>query len=133
MKKTAQKNIKSPAKASAPANIVKSVLPAKAAPVARPVPQAPAKKPATQTTRTAIAANIDVGFGNALYIRGEGPGLSWDKGLVMDCATDSKWTVTISDAVGPIVFKFLVNDITWCVGTDYSVEPGANITLEPTF
>jgi hypothetical protein len=101
--------------------------------VAKPVQPVPAKKPAAQTTRTTIMAKIDVGFGNALYIRGEGPGLSWDKGLVMDCVEDAQWIVTISDAVGPVVFKFLVNDITWCVGTDYSVESGASITLEPTF
>jgi hypothetical protein len=101
--------------------------------VAKPVQPVPVKKPAAQNTRTKITAKIDVGFGNALYIRGEGPGLSWDTGLVMDCAADAQWTVTISDAVAPVVFKFLVNDITWCVGTDYSVEPGASITLEPTF
>jgi hypothetical protein len=109
------------------------VVAAPAAIVAKPVQPVPVKKPAAQNTRTKIAANIDVGFGNALYIRGEGPGLSWDKGLVMDCAADAEWAVTISDAVAPVVFKFLVNDITWCVGTDYSVEPGASITLEPTF
>jgi hypothetical protein len=109
------------------------VLDAPVVEVAKPVQQVPAKKPAAQTTRTTIVAKIDVGFGNALYIRGEGPGLSWDRGLVMDCVSDAQWIVTISDSVGPIVFKFLVNDVTWCVGTDYSVEPGANITLEPTF
>jgi hypothetical protein len=59
--------------------------------------------------------------------------LSWDKGLVLDCVSDSQWAVTISDAVAPIVFKLLVNDITWSSGTDYSVEPGASLTLEPTF
>jgi hypothetical protein len=117
------------------ANIAKpeKAVAAPVAEVVKPVQPAPAKKPAAQTTRTTIEARIDVGFGNALYIRGEGPGLSWDKGLVMDCVADAQWIVTISDAVGPIVFKFLVNDVTWCVGTDYSVESGASITLEPTF
>jgi hypothetical protein len=132
MKKIASKATKVAAKppVSAPTPAAKPV-PVVAA--TKPVLNAPAKKPATQTTRTTIVANINVGFGNALYIRGEGPGLSWDKGLVMDCASDAQWAVTISDASGPVVFKFLVNDITWCVGTDYSVAPGASITLEPTF
>src|SRR5690606_12500637 len=35
---------------------------------------------------TVIVAKIDVGFGNALYLRGDGPGLSWSKGVPMDCA-----------------------------------------------
>jgi hypothetical protein len=135
MKKIAPK--KTVAKTAAPA--AKLVAPApvapkfQMAPVAKPAPQAPSKKPAAQTTRTVITANVDVGFGNALYIRGEGPGLSWDKGLVMDCASDAQWTVTLSDAIGPVVFKFLVNDITWCVGADYSVAPGAKVTFEPAF
>ena len=93
----------------------------------------PAKKPAVKTTRTTITANIDVGFGNAIYVRGDVPGLSWDKGLVMDCAADDKWTITISDAVAPIVFKLLLNDLIWCVGNDFTVEPGGSIAIEPTF
>jgi len=32
-----------------------------------------------------------------------------------------------------VVFKLLVNDITWSSGTDLLVEPGASLTLEPTF
>jgi hypothetical protein len=118
----------------APAPVTTPVAaPAIAAAFVKPAEVAPVKKPAVRTTRTSIVAKIDIGFGNALYIRGEGPGLSWDKGLVMDCVADSEWTATISDALSPIVFKFLVNDITWCAGNDYSVEPGGSITIEPTF
>jgi hypothetical protein len=116
MKKTTTKNTKGPKAAAA-----------------RPARKAPAKKPAVKTTRTTITAQIDVGFGNALYIRGEGPGLSWDKGLVMDCVADDQWIITISDATMPVVFKLLLNDITWCVGNDYVVEPGGSIALVPVF
>lgn len=116
MKKTTTKNTKG-AKAAA----------------AKPVRKAPAKKPAVKTTRATITAQIDVGFGNALYIRGEGPGLSWDKGLVMDCVADDQWIITISDATVPVVFKFLLNDITWCVGNDFVVEPGGSAVLVPAF
>jgi hypothetical protein len=95
--------------------------------------KAPAKKPAAKTTSTKITAQFDVGFGNTLYIRGEGPGLSWDRGLAMDCVADDEWTITISDATVPVVFKFLLNDITWCVGNDYVVEPGGSIAVVPSF
>jgi hypothetical protein len=100
---------------------------------AKPVRKAPAKKPAIKTTSTTITAKIDVGFGNAIYVRGDGPGLSWDKGLVMDCVADDEWSITISDAVKPVVFKLLMNDLTWCAGNDYLVEPGGSIAIEPTF
>ena len=95
--------------------------------------KAPAKKPAARTTSTKITAQFDVGFGNTLYIRGEGPGLSWDRGLAMDCVADDEWTISISDATVPIVFKFLLNDITWCAGNDYGVEPGGSVTVVPAF
>ncbi len=134
--KAASAPVAAPVVAPAPVEtpvVAPAATPAIEAAVVKPVEAAPAKKPAVKTTRTIIVAKIDVGFGNALYVRGEGPGLSWDKGLVMDCVADSEWTVTISDALAPIVFKFLVNDITWCAGNDYVVEPGGSITIEPTF
>ena len=118
-------NVKTPKTTKAPA--------APRRPAAKPVQKAPAKKAAIKTTITTITAKIDVGFGNAIYVRGDGPGLSWDKGLVMDCAADDEWTITISDAVKPVVFKLLMNDLTWCAGNDYLVEPGGKITIEPTF
>jgi len=114
---------------------IKSTKPAKAAAAppggaARP---APAKKPAAKTTATKITAKFDVGFGNTLYVRGEGPGLSWDRGLPMDCVADDEWTITLSDATVPVVFKFLLNDITWCVGNDFTVEPGGTAEVVPVF
>jgi hypothetical protein len=122
--------------------VKKSTPPAARAPVAAPAPvavslkiagKAPAKKPAVKTTSTKIVAQIDVGFGNTLYLRGEGPGLTWDKGLVMDCVGDNEWTITVSDAAKPVVFKFLLNDTTWCVGDDYLVDPGTTTTIVPVF
>jgi len=128
--------VAAPAPVDTPAPAVDPAPSAVVAPVAvivEPIQPAPVKKPAVPTTRTTIVAKVDVGFGNSLYIRGEGPGLSWDKGLAMDCVADDQWTITISDALSPILFKLLLNDITWCAGVDYSVEPGGSITTEPTF
>ena len=85
------------------------------------VRKAPVKKPAARTTSSKITANIDVGFGNTLYIRGDGPGLSWDRGLVMDCVTDDEWTITLSDASVPVVYKFVLND------TDWIADPRASV------
>jgi len=123
MKKITTKSSKS-AKSAAPPSGAASVA-------ARPAP--PVKKPAAKTTSTKITAQFDVGFGNTLYIRGEGPGLSWDRGLAMDCVADDEWTITLSDATVPVVFKFLLNDITWCVGNDYVVEPGGATVVVPSF
>jgi hypothetical protein len=114
-------------------NATKSTKTAKRAAAPKPVRKAPAKKPALKTTSTKIRAKIDIGFGNTLFIRGEGPGLSWDRGIAMDCLADDIWAVTISDAAKPVLFKLLANDLTWCVGNDYLVDPGDSIMVEPTF
>jgi hypothetical protein len=40
---------------------------------------------------TVVQAKIDVGFGNSIFIRGQGAGLSWDKGLPLTCIEGSAW------------------------------------------
>ena len=97
---------------------------------------APAKKkaaPATAPLVTTISAKVDIGFGNFLSLRGEGPGLSWDKGAPMDCTSSLMWSATIKGATAPVIFKVLVNDLSWSTGKDYVVEPGQSVTITPTF
>ena len=134
-------------KSAKPVSAVKSAPAAKAAPTkatapkAAPAKTAPAKKPAAPAKKktageppaTFISAQIDIGFGNHLYLRGEGPGLSWDHGVAMDNTGSNLWTATIKGATLPVVFKVLVNDLTWNTGADTSVEPGQSITVYPTF
>lgn len=150
MKKSASKSTKSPAPATkpVPAPAPKAVAAPKpaAAPKAAKAPAkkkaaslpAAAKSPAVapvaaQPLMTTITAQIDIGFGNALHIRGEGPGLSWDKGMLMNCVTDDRWQIELPESSRPVVFKFLVNDLTWNTGEDYSVASGSNVTLVPAF
>ena len=96
---------------------------------------APAKKKASSSEppATFISAQVDIGFGNHLTIRGEGPGLSWNEGLVMDCVGNNLWTVSIKQAAKPVIFKVLVNDLSWSAGVDHTVAPGQSITVYPTF
>lgn len=101
---------------------------------AKPAAKKPAVKavPSSSAT-TKIVAQIDVGFGNTLYIRGEGPGLSWEKGIPLDCVADTQWSLSLSEASRPVVFKFLINDLTWSIGEDFVVQPGGSVELTPTF
>jgi hypothetical protein len=126
----------------------KAAAPAVAAPKATKAPaKAPAKKAAAPAAASAtrrkseqpeppatfISARVDIGFGNHLYLRGEGPGLSWDHGIAMDCIAADGWAATLKGASTPVVFKVLINDVTWCTGNDYVVEPGQSVTVTPTF
>ncbi|MBI5382650.1 MAG: hypothetical protein HZA31_12180 [Opitutae bacterium] len=127
-KKTAMAPLLAPAAAAkAPAVKIPSI---KVPTIKAPVVKEPAPE---KTAATVIAAQIDIGFGNILFIRGEGAGLSWDQGTAMENVSADQWRFTCKDAAGPITFKFLVNDLTWSVGDDYVVNPGAAVTLEPTF
>lgn len=82
---------------------------------------------------TVVEAKIDVGLGNALFIRGQGNGLSWDKGQPLNCLDASKWIWQAAPAQEKIVFKLLVNDVIWAKGEDIVVEAGRKIQVAPGF
>ena len=106
----------------------------KRVPAGRKAPAAPAvKKTAPKPIVTTISARINVGFGNVLYLRGDGPGLTWDRGVVMECTEDDKWTLVLRESIRPIIFKFLVNDEVWSIGEDYTAQPGASAVFTPIF
>ena len=91
--------------------------------------KAPAKKTASQTS---IIARVDVGFGNALYVRGEGAGLSWTKGTALENATPYEWTLS-SSKKGNVTFKFLINDELWAEGENLTLAAGSESISSPTF
>jgi hypothetical protein len=101
--------------------------PAKRAPAPKVEPVAPT------AVRTTITAKIDIGFGNALYLRGEGAGLSWDRGTQMNCLDYDSWMLELGESVRPVIYKFLVNDLTWSAGEDYVVPAGTSVTVAPAF
>ena len=145
----ATKTTATPAKKTVAKSVKKTVAPAAPAPKAptpkapapkAPAPKAPAKraaapavKPAAKLAATVIHATIDIGFGNTLYVRGEGAGLSWDVGIAMDCLADDKWSLSLPGTSKAITYKFLVNDLCWSSGPDYVAEPGSSVSLTPTF
>lgn len=91
---------------------------------------APAKKAATRLTK--IVAEVDLGWGNNLYIRGEGANLSWSQGHLMDWV-DGVWTWSTTQASGELEFKFLINDEIWCEGENLSVKAGDTSKTSPLF
>lgn len=131
---------KAPAKKAAAA---KKAAPAKkpAAPKKAPAKKAPTKKAAAPkkkapakkaVAKTSIIARVDVGFGNALYVRGEGAGLSWDKGTPLENTTPYEWSLT-SSKKGDVTFKFLINDELWAEGENLTVTAGSESISSPTF
>ncbi|MGI8601666.1 MAG: hypothetical protein ACR2OZ_01570 [Verrucomicrobiales bacterium] len=82
---------------------------------------------------TTITTRIDVGLGNQLYIRGDGPGLNWDRGVPAVNAAPDLWTLEVRAAERPFAFKCLLNDHAWSRGDDFVASPGSNVVVAPTF
>lgn len=91
---------------------------------------APAKPTPLETT---FVAQTEIGWGNSLYLRGEGaPELSWERGILMKWV-DGSWVYSTTDAKAPVCFKFLVNDQIWASGNNQRVEPGSTSISTPHF
>ena len=136
-KVAAKKTVATSAPATAPApapakKVVAKKVAAKKAPAAKKVA---AKKvaPAKTVVKTSIIARVDVGFGNSLYVRGEGAGLSWDKGVQLDNVSPYEWAFSSTQAKGKLTFKFLINDEVWAEGEDLTVAKGGTSISSPVF
>jgi len=83
-------------------------------------------------TRLLVTAYI--GIGNRLFIRGEGPGLGWDKGVPLQFVSIGKWRWETADATAPVKFKLYKNDEFECTALgNQSLEPGHQQEITATF
>ena len=82
---------------------------------------------------TVIEAIVDVEPGSALYIRGEGDGLSWENGQRLSRGFAGRWIWTSSKAKGTVQFKLLLNDKAWAKGEDVTVKAGKLLEVAPLF
>jgi hypothetical protein len=97
-----------------------------------PPPVRAARSASTGAQTITIEAKIDVGFGNTLYLRGEGKGLSWDQGIPLLCVDGSTWKWS-GEAPQELKFKLLLNDAIWSKGADFVATPGQRIEVSPAF
>jgi hypothetical protein len=140
MKKTTSRTKTSPAPAikkskttAKKKNVISSPRGLPVEPASKAVVPLSAKRTTPTPSATVITAVVDVGFGNTLYLRGEGPGLSWNRGIVMTCLAEDQWEVRLPESADPVVFKFLINDVTWCVGPDFKIASGESGKFQPGF
>lgn len=102
-----------------------------AAPAAAPAPVAPTPS-VDGATRLLVTAYI--GIGNKLFVRGSGPGLSWDKGVPLQFVSIGKWRWDTTVPNVPVALKLYKNDQIECtaVGT-LELEPGHHHEVTATF
>ncbi len=82
-------------------------------------------------TRLLVTAYI--GIGNKLFIRGDGPGLSWDKDVPMQFVSIGKWGWASHDVTGPIACKLYKNDESAALSGEIFLEPGKHVELTALF
>lgn len=79
----------------------------------------------TSDGATRLLVTAYIGIGNRLFIRGEGPGLTWEKGVPLQFVSIGKWRWETSDANSPIQFKLYKNDDIECSALGaQSLDPG---------
>jgi hypothetical protein len=82
---------------------------------------------------TTLVATAFIGPSNKLYLRGEGPGLSWSEGVPMNFVEIGKWSWTTTEASGPIRVQILKNDEEQDRSGILVVAPGSTVSLRPDF
>ena len=82
---------------------------------------------------TAVEAKVKIGIGNKPFLRGEGPGLSWEEGVPMNFVEIGKWAWSPSDKDTPLVVQVYRNDQDPDPTGKHEVEPGQKLELSPDF
>jgi hypothetical protein len=83
-------------------------------------------------TRLLVTAYI--GIGNKLYVRGEGPGLSWEKGVPLQFVSIGKWRWETPDASESLTLRLYKNDEQECVSLgEFTLAPGHQQEVHASF
>ncbi len=138
---TSKKVVKKPAakKTAAKKAVTKKTATSKPRKVATKTAAVPSKmikavaKPSSKSPVTTVIAKVNVGFGNQLFIRGDGSNLNWDQGIEMDNVTPDEWKLSSSEIQEDIQCKFLINDRVWSTGENIILKAGEKLVFEPKF
>ena len=83
---------------------------------------------------TRLLATAYIGIGNRLFIRGEGPGLSWEKGVPLGFVSIGKWRWETTETAATVTFKLYKNDTVECTTLgEQSIAPGHLTEVTATF
>ena len=83
---------------------------------------------------TRLLVTAYVGIGNRLFIRGEGPGLTWEKGVPLQFVSIGKWRWESSEPAVPVKYKLYKNDAVECTALgEQQVDPGQQQEVSAAF
>ena len=80
-----------------------------------------------------VIAKIQMGIGSKPFIRGEGGGLSWDKGTPMEFLSVGNWRWKSEPTDTSIKFQIFKNDTVPQDSDPLTLEPGEKLEIHPSF
>ncbi len=98
-------------------------------------------KDGLEPTRTSIGdadsvsllVNLLSSIGNTPYVRGEGAGLSWDKGVEMRFVEIGIWEWSATEVEEPVRARIYLNDKISAYGEDIELNAGEQLEVTPEF
>ena len=81
---------------------------------------------------TRVVIKYDVGFGNAVYIRGKGANLNWERGVMLHNVKADEWIWETDIPFTACEFKVLINDKEYEIGENHPLTQ-ASLQYVPKF
>jgi hypothetical protein len=82
---------------------------------------------------TIIEAHVELGLHFNLFVRGQGGGLTWEKGTPLAHVNPHTWIWAQARLHGRVVFQLLLDDLVWARGPNRVLEAGRRIEVAPDF
>ena len=82
---------------------------------------------------TTVIAKVMIGIGNKPFVRGEGPGLSWEEGVPMNFLEIGKWAWSPSRKNASVTIQIYRNDEDPDQSGKHEVKPGEKFEITPDF
>jgi hypothetical protein len=86
-----------------------------------------------QTAGGLIVAKCELGTGHAVFVRGEGGGLSWHQGERLFCIEPGVWAWFSARVGNRVSFQLLLDDLIWARGKQLTLQPGQRLDVTPDF
>jgi exonuclease III len=87
----------------------------------------------TFVKKTQIIVKYNTGLGNKLFIRGTGPGMSWEKGIELRNINQDTWIFETQSNLPNFEYKILLNDMHWGAGNNGRIECKKTQEITPAF
>lgn len=93
----------------------------------------PVETKSTPISKTFLTVHYDAGYNNALFIRGSGAGLNWEKGIQLKNTGSDTWVWETSTKFDTCEYKILLNDSVYENGPNQQLAFGKQIEHTPNF